>query len=181
MLDIIDALQTSRMRVWLDGGWGVDALLGEQTRTHEDVDLVVELAALREVIATLGRMRFALAEDGGPTRVVLRATDDRQVDLHPVRFDEGGTGWQVAAGPDGSDCAYPPWGFGEGHILGRMVPCLTAELQLRHHCGYEPREHDRADMAQLAVRFGLTLPAVYLSSDRPASIRPEDPGRMDRW
>jgi lincosamide nucleotidyltransferase A/C/D/E len=29
--------------VWLDGGWGVDALLGEQTRHHGDLDIVVQL------------------------------------------------------------------------------------------------------------------------------------------
>lgn len=30
------------MRVWLDGGWGVDALLGRQTRPHDDMDIVIE-------------------------------------------------------------------------------------------------------------------------------------------
>ena len=29
--------------VWLDGGWGVDALLGRQTRPHNDIDLFIEL------------------------------------------------------------------------------------------------------------------------------------------
>ena len=28
---------------WIDGGWGVDALLGEQTRPHSDLDLAVKL------------------------------------------------------------------------------------------------------------------------------------------
>jgi hypothetical protein len=27
--------------IWLDGGWGVDALVGEQTREHEDLNLIV--------------------------------------------------------------------------------------------------------------------------------------------
>ena len=27
--------------VWIDGGWGVDALLGEQTRKHQDLDIII--------------------------------------------------------------------------------------------------------------------------------------------
>lgn len=31
---------------WVDGGWGVDALIGRQPRDHSDLDLAVEFAAL---------------------------------------------------------------------------------------------------------------------------------------
>jgi lincosamide nucleotidyltransferase A/C/D/E len=30
------------IRVWLDGGWAVDASLGSQTRPHSDLDIVIE-------------------------------------------------------------------------------------------------------------------------------------------
>lgn len=155
VLIVLDALESRGLRAWLDGGWGVDALLHEQTRRHDDVDLVVELDALRDVQATLETLGFALAEDHAPARVVLRAADGRQVDLHLVSFTEDGTGWQRGASPDGSDCPYPASGFGQGSILDRVVPCLTADLQVQHHTGYEPRDRDRADMAHLARRFGL--------------------------
>jgi lincosamide nucleotidyltransferase A/C/D/E len=161
VLALLDSLQAEGLRVWLDGGWGVDALLAEETRTHEDVDLVIELEALPDVLKVLKTLGFLMAEDHRPTRVVLRASDGRQADLHPVTFTGDGTGWQRGASSDGSDCAYPPWGFGEGFIGDRVVPCLTAELQLEHHKGYEPRDHDRADMAHLAGRFGLTLVDPY--------------------
>jgi hypothetical protein len=39
-----------------------------------------------------------------------------------------------------------------GVIEGRTVPCLTAELQLRHHLGYPWDEHDRDDIRALAER-----------------------------
>ncbi len=29
------------IRVWLTGGWGIDALLGEQARPHKDLDLIL--------------------------------------------------------------------------------------------------------------------------------------------
>ncbi|HEX6737122.1 MAG TPA: aminoglycoside nucleotidyltransferase, partial [Vicinamibacteria bacterium] len=42
------------VRVWVDGGWGVDALLGEQTRPHKDLDALVpfdDLGMLTDVLA----------------------------------------------------------------------------------------------------------------------------------
>ena len=39
VLEVIATLEEASVRVWLDGGWGVDALLGEQTRNHADLDL----------------------------------------------------------------------------------------------------------------------------------------------
>jgi lincosamide nucleotidyltransferase A/C/D/E len=158
VLTVIAALQERNLWVWIDGGWGVDALLGEVTRPHEDVDLVVELGALGAVFECLSSLGFSVTEDFSPVRVVLRSPEGRQVDLHPVTFDEDGTGWQVGAAPDGSDCPYPAAGFTVGRIMDVAVPCLSAELQLEHHSGYTPRDQDREDMARLAVRFGLELP-----------------------
>jgi lincosamide nucleotidyltransferase A/C/D/E len=130
-------------------------------REHEDVDIVVELACIEEFIAALTPLGFGLSDDHLPTRAVLRSADGRQVDIHPVTFDSEGIGWQRAAAPDGGDAAYPADGFGEGSVLGRVVPCLTPELQIDHHCGYEPRDRDRIDLARLSDRFGIALPRGY--------------------
>ena len=37
-LDLFDELG---IKVWIDGGWGVDALLGECTRKHQDLDIII--------------------------------------------------------------------------------------------------------------------------------------------
>jgi hypothetical protein len=34
----LDLTAVLGVRVWLDGGWAVDACLGEQSRRHEDLD-----------------------------------------------------------------------------------------------------------------------------------------------
>ncbi len=164
VLKVVDALDAAGLQVWLDGGWGVDALLGQQTREHEDVDVVVELERIDEVVHALGPLGFRLVADHLPTRAVLRSADGRQVDLHPVSFDDAGIGWQRGAGPDGTDCPYPADGFARGQLLARTVPCLTARLQVAHHCGYERRARDRHDMAALAEAFDLALREPYGSS-----------------
>jgi len=128
------------------------------TRSHEDVDLVVELSALGAVFECLSILGISVTNDLSPVRVVMTSPEGPQVDLHPVTFDEDGTGWQVGAAPDGSDCSYPADGFTVGKILDVAIPCLSAALQLEHHSGYTPRDRDREDMARLTVRFGLEPP-----------------------
>jgi hypothetical protein len=38
----LDLMAAGGIRVWLDGGWAVDASLGSQTRPHSDLDIVIE-------------------------------------------------------------------------------------------------------------------------------------------
>jgi lincosamide nucleotidyltransferase A/C/D/E len=158
---VVDSLEQRGVRVWLDGGWGVDALLGSQHRGHADLDIVVALADVDSVVSTLEELGYRTAENHLPTRLVLRARDSRQVDVHPVTFDEHGTGWQAGAGPDGGDCAYPASGFTTGTVAGIPVGCLTPALQVAHHDGYEPTEKDRQDVDRLHQRFGVALPQRY--------------------
>ena len=30
------------IKIWIDGGWSVDALLGEQTMEHQDLDIAID-------------------------------------------------------------------------------------------------------------------------------------------
>jgi lincosamide nucleotidyltransferase A/C/D/E len=46
VLEILYHLSKNEVVVWLDGGWGVDALLGAQTRAHDDLDVVMAAAHL---------------------------------------------------------------------------------------------------------------------------------------
>lgn len=39
VLALYTALHELGIQIWIDGGWGVDALLGEQTRPHQDLDI----------------------------------------------------------------------------------------------------------------------------------------------
>ena len=43
--DVIDFLKKAErigVEVWIDGGWGVDALVGHQTRPHNDIDIFIQ-------------------------------------------------------------------------------------------------------------------------------------------
>ena len=42
VIELYNELENLGTKIWIDGGWGVDALLGKQTRTHEDLDIAIE-------------------------------------------------------------------------------------------------------------------------------------------
>lgn len=166
VIAVVQCLSAAGVAVWLDGGWGVDALLGAQTRPHDDLDLVAAADDDALLPAALAPLGYAPHIDERPTRYVLRAPGDRRIDVHPVIFDAEGGGLQ--AQPVGPPFRYPPEGLaGFGQIVGGSVRCLTPELQLRCHSGYEPDDDDRRDMRLLCARFGLALPERF--ADAPSS------------
>ncbi|HEX4929598.1 MAG TPA: hypothetical protein VFV62_02735 [Gaiellaceae bacterium] len=150
----LDALEAAGIRVVVSGGWGVDALLGEQTREHDDLDVHVSIDDLESVcnaLATLGYNQ-CLVGDGRLENFVLRAAGDRRVDLHAARFDGSGGVYRM---PDGTDWIWPAGSFsGRGSIGGSSVECLSFEGQLLEHTGYALDDLDRHDVARLRERFG---------------------------
>jgi lincosamide nucleotidyltransferase A/C/D/E len=160
VLDVVANLEQAGVHVWLDGGWGVDALVGEQTRDHDDLDCVIALSdapTARDALAVLG---YAVSLDELPTRFVMRDRSDRRVDFHTVSFDATGGATQQLQ--DGTLAPYPSEGFsGFGHVAGVHVACLTPTVQSLHHLGYDPDEKDHHDMRLLADRFDIDLPAPY--------------------
>jgi len=163
VLDVLDILERVGISAWLDGGWGVDGLLGEQTWPHDDLDAVIDrrdLARAEAALHPLGYRHAAYVQPGLPARLVLRDPAGRQMDFHPVQFDAVGSGHQDLGG--GQSGLYPADGLaGTGEIAGRTVRCTTPELQVRHHLGYEPSGQDRHDMQALARRSGPELPPPY--------------------
>ena len=157
VLLVWDHVQDAGVTAWVDGGWGVDALLGEQTRDHDDLDLVLDRTALEQVVGWLEDDGFVVERDLRPTALALRHPDGRGVDLHPVRLTEDGGGDQQVS--DTEWFHYPP--PVTGTVDGRPVKCCSVETQVAIHLGYPPDDDDHADMQRLAERFGLTLPPPY--------------------
>jgi len=144
---VLDALATAGCRAWVAGGWGVDALVGRQTRPHRDLDLALDATGEAAALAALARLGYAVETDWRPVRVELAAPGGRWVDLHPVAFDAQGRGTQ--AGLDGTAFDYPAGCFVTGTIGGRVVGCLSVAQQVAFHTGYPPRAVDLADLALL--------------------------------
>lgn len=154
LLGLLSACRAANVKLWLLGGWGVDALCGVVTREHTDVDFIAELSSrpvLREVAS-------AFADE---------VTEDTPEKLHLVR---DGTDFDIVFYqrlPDGSlaldldaadPCVYPtpPDSFPaepNGSVLGTPCRAISWGAQYVARQGFcyfrdEPlRPRDEQDLA----------------------------------
>ena len=153
---VIGFLEQARgFRIWVDGGWGVDALLGQQTRPHDDLDLVLSRSDTAAFLQFLDQAGFRRLPAEG---LVYESTVGLRIDVHLIEFDS--QGWGAFDLGDGREWPFPPSAFrGEGLIAGRPVACLSPDAQVQcHGQGYVPRDKDIQDMLALQARFELVLP-----------------------
>jgi lincosamide nucleotidyltransferase A/C/D/E len=158
VLELYRRLTERGIPIWLDGGWGVDALLGEQTRPHDDLDIVVEekhLLRLRQLLESQG-FKDVECDDSSAWNFVLGHDDGRKIDVHAIVFDAAGNG---IYGPVENGLMYPAGSLsGTGSVDGVAVQCLTAALQLASRSGRTLRDKDLQDVNALSRRFGLPRP-----------------------
>jgi lincosamide nucleotidyltransferase A/C/D/E len=153
----------------IDGGWGVDALVGRQTREHDDLDLVIRADDAVDAVASLTLLGFTDMVDERPTRIVLSRDGGPHVDLHLVEQTSAGTTQRLAGEQHFTYFLDDTLGV----IDGRDVRCLSPEMQLLTHAGYEPDDDDRADVALVAEVSGLALPPPYAGPLRDGAVGDE--------
>lgn len=167
VLGIYNLLSINGIQVWLTGGWGIDALLGEQTRAHKDLDVIMLLGDVDRTYELLGSDGYSLKEIWSENRWVMNAdgtqtatafvlldSGGREFDAHAMRLDDQGNGvpaWDAAEGFTFTkeDLA------GMGMIAGIAVQCITPESQMVCHTGYELPEKQKIDLALLNEKFGV--------------------------
>lgn len=156
VVELIQLMEKHGIEVHVDGGWGVDALLGVQTRSHGDLDIAIShkhVPLLREILAARG-YEEVLRDDTRDCNFVLADAAGHQVDVHSYTFDEQGHNVQ--------GIAYRPEHLtGTGAIDGYSVKCISPEWMVRFHSGYELDENDYRDVLALCQRFGIPLPVDF--------------------
>ncbi len=157
VIKLLDGFASIDVPVWVIGGWGLDALLGRQSRSHSDLDLLVAadsqiLGRALTMLSSLGYSRqfeeaWPAADDPMTRRLVAANNIGQSVDLHPVDL----------SGPTFSTCepdaAATPTTLTTGQLGGRTVPCVSAEFHLAQKRFHEQREplsaKDHRDIAML--------------------------------
>lgn len=161
VVEILGWLAAAGVNVWVDGGWGHDAILGEQTRLHDDLDLIADSEDSARFISALTERGFAVTEHDFPDAFVLEDGGGRQVDVHCARFDAAGNG--LCRMRNAEDWPFPVGDLqGQGTISGRPVRCMSPEQQVLCKTGdFEPSEADFQDVRLLHERFGVEIPSMY--------------------
>jgi len=146
------------IRIWIDGGWGVDALLGEQTRPHTDLDIVIQQKDLQKVLELLRKRGYQNVErdDTRPCNFVLGDDRGHEIDFHVIVFDNDGNG---IYGPVENGEMYPFGSLlGTGNVNGHSVRCVSPEYMVKFHTGYELSESGSKDISALCKKFRIDFP-----------------------
>ena len=161
----LDLFHELGIKVWIDGGWGVDALLGECTRNHQDLDILIswaDSAILTDALLARGFVDIH-TDDRKDRNFVMGHPLHGKIDFHVIELTEGGG---AVYGPGEID-----WIITEselsavGTIGGREVWCLSVDYQVRSHSGYTLTDTDFADMFALREKYGVELLPAQIKED----------------
>ena len=174
---VVRALETHGVAFHLAGGWAVDALEGWETRTHDELTVVIDEferdgERATDVLESVG-FHVACRPQGDPWMprlVVLHDSAGRRVELAALDVQIV-AGELRAPGSDGDTPASTDAGlYAEGTIGGTPVPCLSAAVLLLHHTRFE--------LGPTQSESGLFLPVP--SAERHVGVLRQrfDPGSM---
>jgi lincosamide nucleotidyltransferase A/C/D/E len=162
VLRILQELDLAGIEPVLMGGWGIDALVGEEQRMHRDLDLILDCSDLDKALSQLRELGFEewfrnpnpvpFGEYGIEGDViVMRDPAMRVVDLHPMRLDDSGPTPAV------------------GSIGGRRVTCVSAKYQVKAHTGNRIRSRREKRRHQANLRTARRALETGAPSDRRSS------------
>lgn len=160
ILNLYNLFEENGIEVWIDGGWGIDALLGKQTRPHKDLDIAIyhkDKPKLLKLLKDRGYKDVG-RDDISDWNFVL-SDGEREIDIHTFIFDDKGKNIYGTAYPKESLT-------GSGTINGVSVKCIPPEWVIKFHAEakYEPKEKDIQDVNAICDKFGLELPKNYKKS-----------------
>ena len=170
IIRLYQLLESHHIPIWLTGGWGIDALLGEQTRPHKDLDVIMLLDDVKRMCALLAKHgyemeilwsenKFVIDPNGNQvaTAFVLQHANGYQFDAHAMTLDAQGNG--IPAWEEVEDFVFTKAELsGQGVIAGLIVQCITPESQIKCHTGYDLPDKQKSDLALLKAKFGLAFP-----------------------
>jgi len=163
-VEIIKLLEQNGIEVYLVGGWGVDALLGEQTRKHGDLDIALPHKFVPKLWGLLEARGYeeVLRPDTSEFNFVLGDDKGRWVDVHSYTFDEDGK--------NVFGIVFEPHHLtGTGVINGYPVKGTPPDVAVAFHTGYDVGENDYHDANALCERFSIPLPRDYEKFKAPPS------------
>ena len=162
----LDLFNELGIKVWIDGGWGVDALLGECTRNHQDLDIIIsweDSAILTKALFARGFVDI-YTDDRKDRNFVMGHQSHGKIDFHVVELTADGG---AIYGPGEIDWIITQSELkAVGFIGGREVRCLSVDYQVRSHSGYTLQDTDFADLRALRERYGVVLLPTQIKEEQ---------------
>lgn len=163
VMEVAVALQEAGLKFWFAGGWGIDVLVGRQSRDHLDLDIVIEDCRRDEpsVSRALSKLGYVHRDShvGGiwmPSVFALSDWSGRRIELMEIDWERFALNSGLVASDETgvSLNALREIAFAEGVIFDQKLPCLSRSAQLLFHSDFPMAEKYRRDLELLKESRG---------------------------
>jgi lincosamide nucleotidyltransferase A/C/D/E len=159
--DLVQEFNRRDIKLWIDGGWGVDALLEKQTRPHGDLDIAIREKDITTAVSLLEEKGYSRVKRGDETdwNFIMGDKEARFVDFHVINLDQEGNG--IYGPAENGNFYHKDALSGKGRIGNLEVKCISPKWMVKFHMGYKLRESDYQDVKALCEKFEIELPEEY--------------------
>lgn len=155
-MELLDLFEANDIDVIVDGGWSIDALLGKQTREHNDLDLAVNRKQAKNLREILGTHGYQEIRRDGEANLVLADSNGNEIDVHIFEFDKENNNIY--------GIEYPCESLkGTGTIGDRTVKCISPKYMVEFIAEWVhkwPQKYAEAIPA-LCKKYSIPLPEQY--------------------
>lgn len=144
------------IKLWIDGGWAVDALLETQTRPHKDLDIAIQWKDVPTLRKALGAEGYKQIKEDSKWNFVLCDGRGHEIDVHAFVYDDQGN---VVDG-----IQYPAESLtGSGTIDGHSVRCISAQHMVAFLAPWISKWPEKylPDVSALCEKFKIPLPREF--------------------
>lgn len=150
---LYNKLENLGIKIWVDGGWSTDALLGRQLRPHKDLDIAIEWKDVPKLRDSLGEDGYKQIREDSKWNFVLADNKGHEIDVHAFIYDDRGN---IVDG-----IMYPAESLtGTGEIDGLKVRCISPKYMVEFLAPYIhkwPEKYLEA-VSALCEKFGIDKP-----------------------
>ena len=151
--ELFAVCEQRNLRIWLLGGWGIDALLGRISRGHGDIDILAEADSREGLLKVLQHIGGEIVDK--PTGCWFKR-DEVSVDIGFISYAADGTPVSDLKKDDPNVYPWPPGSFPEecnGRFPDISCRAISWEAQYVAKAGYKDafpdtalREKDNLDL-----------------------------------
>lgn len=153
VIELYKSLENIGIQIWIDGGWGVDALLGRQTRPHKDLDIAVQWKDVPLLREFMEAKDYKQIKEDNKWNFVLADTGGNELDVHAFVYDDKGN---VVDG-----IMYPAESLtGTGSIDGQVVKCISSQYMVEFLTPWISKYPEKYKQAvfDLCKKFNIPVP-----------------------
>ena len=156
VIDLYSQLENIGVKIWIDGGWSVDALLDKQLRPHKDLDIAMQWKDVPQLRRFLKEKGYEQVREDSEWNFVLADNDNHEIDVHAFVYDDKGN---VVDG-----IMYPAESLtGTGTLSGHSVRCISPKYMVEFLAPWLHKWPEKylGAISALCEKFNIALPEEY--------------------